>query len=304
MRNLGVFKLFVVSVLLVFISMNTFAQKERLRKDLHDVVNAHSAIVGFSLLDLQTGDTITVNGKKQLPMQSVYKFPLALAVLNQVDKGKLRLDQKIMLKKSDMLTNTWSPLRDEYPDGGVELPLSEILDYTVSESDNNGCDILFRLIGGPAKVNQYIHSIGVKNIAIVSTEEEMHADDQLQFKNWTTAYEATRLLKLFNSGKLLSKTSQAFLWKIMTETAVGAKKIKGLLPAGTLVTHKTGFSGTDKSGLTAASNDVGIVTLPNGKKFALAVFVSMTKEEEKTIDHIIASLAKLSWDYMLSTPGK
>ncbi len=83
-----------------------------------------------------------------MPMLSVFKFHIALAVLNQVDKGNLTLDQKILIKKSDLLENTWSPLREKYPDGNVELPLSEIITYTVAQSDNNGCDILLRLIGG------------------------------------------------------------------------------------------------------------------------------------------------------------
>lgn len=300
MKGFITLKKMIIAGLLLTISVNGFAQKNELRKKLQAIVISHAATIGFSLTDLQSGDTVTVNGTRHLPMQSVYKFHLALAILNQVDKGKLKLDQTILVKKSDLLPNTWSPLRDKYPNGEVEIPLSEILSYTVSQSDNNGCDILFRLMGGPAKVNQYIHSLGIKQVAIVATEEQMHKDENVQFTNWTTPVAATELLKLFYSRKILSKTSHDFLWKVMTETVTGADKLKGLLPAGTSVAHKTGNSGANAAGLTAATNDIGIITLPNGKHFAVAVFVSMTKEDEKASDLIIAELTKAGWDYMIT----
>lgn len=302
MKGFITLKKMIIAGLLLTISVNVSAQKNELRKKLQAIVNSHAATIGFSLTDLQNGDTITVNGTKHLPMQSVYKFHLALAILNQVDQGKLKLDQKILVKKSDLLPDTWSPLRDKYPNGEVEIPLSEILSYTVSQSDNNGCDMLFRLMGGPVKVNQYIHSLGIRQVSVVATEEQMHKDENVQFTNWTTPVAATDLLKLFYGQKVLSKTSYDFLWKIMTETVTGANKLKGLLPAGTPVAHKTGNSGANAAGMTAATNDIGIVTLPDGKHFAVAVFVSMTKEDEKASDLIIAELTKAGWDYL--TAGK
>lgn len=82
-------------------------------------------------------------------MQSVFKFPIALAVLDKVDKGELRFNQRIFLKKSDLRPNTWSPLREKYKNGNVYVSLKEILRTTMKDSDNNGCDILLKLAGGP-----------------------------------------------------------------------------------------------------------------------------------------------------------
>lgn len=300
MKRLAIIKSILCAVLLLTLSLNSSAQHNELRKKLQTIVSAHQAKIGFALMDLQNGDTVTVNGATHLPMQSVYKFHLALAILNQVDQGKLKLDQKIFVKKADLLPDTWSPLRDKYPAAEVLIPLSEIITYTVAQSDNNGCDILFKLIGGPAKVNQYIKKSGITEISIVSTEAQMHQDDQLQFKNWTTPRAANQLLKLFYSKKLLSASSHQFLWKVMTETSTGAAKIKGKLPAGTPVAHKTGYSGINETGVTAATNDIGIVTMPDGKRFALAVFISMSKEDEKANDAIIAELVKTSWDELIA----
>lgn len=273
-----------------------FAQNNPLQQKLDSIVSTKKADVGFSVMYLDNQKIVSLNGDKHYPMQSVYKFHLALAVLNQVDQGKLKLDQKIFVKKSDLLQDTWSPLREKYPNGNVALPLSEILKYTVSESDNNGCDILFRLIGGTGKADQFIKKQGIKEISITGTEEEMHKDDQVQFRNWTTPKAANNLLKKFLEGKVLKKTTEDFLMKIMEETVTGPGKIKGLLPQGTLVAHKTGNSGVNKEGITAASNDIGIVTLPNGKKMLISAFVSMSKESDQENDKIIAALTKAAFE--------
>jgi len=290
----------ICSILLVFFisffSLTVYGQTDKLQQRMKSIINGKKADVGVSVLYLGNKRSVSVNGEKHYPMQSVYKFHLALAVLNQVDKGKFSLDEKIFVKKSDLLPNTWSPLRDKYPGGNVSVPLAEIIKFTVSESDNNGCDILFRLLGGPHKVHQYIAGLGIKNCSITATEEEMHKDDKVQFRNWTTPKAANALLEKFCSGKVLKKNTGDFLMKIMEETTTGPNKIKGLLPSGTVVAHKTGFSGMNKEGITAASNDIGIVTLKNGKKMLISVFVSMSKESEKKNEKIIAELAKAAWE--------
>jgi beta-lactamase class A/beta-lactamase class A VEB len=106
-----------------------------------------------------------VSRNKKLPMQSVFKYHLALTVLNQIDKGNFKLNQKISVSKKDLNNNLWSPIRKKYPEG-IDLTLAEILNYTIAFSDNVGCDLLFRLIGGTKTVENYMHQIGVSDIAI------------------------------------------------------------------------------------------------------------------------------------------
>lgn len=272
------------------------AKNDKLQDKMETIINGQKADVGVSVFFLEEGKSVSVNGDKHYPMQSVYKFHLALAVLDQVDKGNLKLDQGIFVKKSDLLPNTWSPLRDKYPNGSVTLPLSEIIRVTVAESDNNGCDILFRLVGGTNKVHEYIGKLGIKDCAIVGTEEEMHKDEEMQFKNWTTPNAANALMEKFCKGKVIEKITTDFLMKTMEGTVSGPNKIKGLLPVGTIVAHKTGNSGINKAGVMAASNDIGIVTLPNGNKMLVSIFLSMSKDNEQKIDQIIAQIAKAAWD--------
>jgi beta-lactamase class A len=288
---------FLLILLFCYLTPAAIAQTNLLRQKIEQIVSQKKADVGVALYGFESKDTLSVNGGKHFPMQSVFKFHLALTVLNQVDKGKLSLNQKILIKKSDLSANTWSPLKKKYTNGNVRLPLSEILSYTVSQSDNNGCDILFKLVGGVKKVDAYMHGIGVKDIAIKATEGGMRKNWDVQFTNWTTPFAAVQMLQKFYNGKILSKSSYDFLWKIMTETSTGANRIKGELPARTLVAHKTGSSGVNEKGVTAAVNDIGIVTLPNGDHFALCVFVSNTKDNDAANEKTIADIAKAVWDF-------
>ena len=257
------------------------------------------ATVGVSVLGLDFTDTLTINNQLHYPMQSVFKFHIALAMLNEVDKGKFSLDQKILIKKSDLIPGLYSPITEKYPNANVEIPLSEILTYTVAQSDNVGCDIMLKLLGGPAVVDDYIHKTGVKDVAIVSNEENQQKDWSVQFGNWSTPAAATALLQFFYSKKLLSPKSQDFLWNTMLATSTGKDRLKGRLPAGTAVAHKTGTSNTNK-GVTAAVNDIGIIKLPNGKHYAISVFVSNSKENDADNAKIIADISKLVWDYFIS----
>lgn len=286
-----------VAFLLTFFGEQSFAQTAELRQKIEQILRSKEAAVGVAVAALESGDTLTVNGGLHYPMQSVFKFHLALKVLSLVDKGELSLDQKIHISKSDLLPGPWSPLKKKYPEGNVDLPLGELLRYTVSLSDNSGCDILFRLTGGPEITHQYIHSLGITGLSIAATEEEMQKNSDTQYMNWSTPIAAVELLRKFYKTKMLSKSSRDLLWQLMVESPLSKDKIKGLLPPGTIVAHRSGLSLRDEHGITAASNDIGIIRLPNGRHFAIAVFVSESKEDEATNEKIISEIAKAAWDY-------
>ena len=289
---------FSLFVLLIFIkSITVYSQTDQLKAQIEEIIKSKKATVGVAVMDLKNKETLTINNEVHYAMQSVFKFHLALAILNQVDKGKLSLNQKIYVSKGDIRPNTWSPLREKYPDGNVNLTLSEILTYSVAQSDNNACDILFKVMGGSKKVNEYIHNLGVKDVSIVATEAQMHSDWNIQYTNWSTPLAATSLLEKFYKKQILSKTSQDFLWKIMVETTTGSTKIKALLPKTATIAHKSGWSGSNDAGLTAATNDIAIVTLPSGSQFAIAIFVKNSTETEATNDLMIAEISKATYDY-------
>lgn len=286
-----------IIIFLLAAAFTVKAQPTLLKNRLETIIAGYRATVGICMQGPESQDTLSINGSRHFPMQSVYKFPIALAILHEVDKGKLSVDQKVMIRKADLRPNTWSPIREKYPDGNISMSLEELLGYTVSRSDNNGCDILLRLAGGTARVNHYMHSLGIKDIAVAATEAEMATGWNVQFNNRATPTAAVQLLQLFYNGKILSVKSRALLLKIMTETSTGSKRLKGLLPEGTTVAHKTGTSNTNDAGLTAATNDIGFITLPDGRHFTIAVFITDTYENGETNEHIIAAVAKAAWDY-------
>lgn len=292
MKNTTILSLLLLSTFLL--PAHTHAQLNTIRQKIGPITSTAQGHVGVALKLLETGDTLSFGANDRYPMQSVFKVPLAIAILDQVDKGRLSLSQKITIRKEE-LRPTWSPIRKKYPEGTV-MSLSDVLAYTVSQSDNNGCDILFRLLGGTAYVNKYIHSLGIDSINIVATEEDMSKAWEVQYTDWSTPLAIVQLMEGIHKGSWLAKSSNDFLLKIMTETNTGPGRIKGLLPANAVVAHKTGTSDTNAQGITAATNDAGIITLPGGQHLAIVVFVSDARAAEKTRDEVIAKIARLCWD--------
>ncbi|MBH1959446.1 MAG: class A beta-lactamase, subclass A2 [Flavobacteriia bacterium] len=285
-------------ITLLFLLVMTFSYAQNsLKKEILQLTKGKKATVAVSVLDFGSNKSVHINGNKKLPMLSVFKFHICLAVLNEVDQGKLSLDQKIFIKKSDLLENTWSPIRERFPDGNIEMPLGELIKYTVAESDNNGCDILLRLIGGTETVQKFMKSKGVRNFTIKVNEEQMHKGFEFIYLNSTTTNSANQLLKDFFDQKIVSKSSTDFLMTTMLETSTGKNKIVAQLPGSIPVAHKTGSSGKNEKGLTIAENDIGIVKLPGGKNYALSIFVSDSMESAETNTNMIADISKIVFDY-------
>lgn len=271
------------------------AQGPRFGDSVEHIGFAAKGHVGADFMDAEANEGITVHGHDRFPMLSVYKFPLALYVLAQVDKGKLALEQQITVHKADW-ARTYSPTLESHQENTFHLSLREALGAAVSLSDNVACDLLFQLAGGPSVVNDYVHGMGIDEIEIVATEMEMAADPKNMYRNSCTPAAMGTLIYYFDQGYLLSPSSTQILKKWMIETSTGPHRIKGLLPTGTIVAHKTGSSGTNAEGMTAATNDVGIVTLPNGHHLYLVVFVADSHADEATREGVIARIARFAYD--------
>ena len=288
-------KSFLLSALLTV----TIFSPTDLSKQINEIAGSSQGRVGAAVLLLESDKSVELNGNERFPMQSVYKLPIAMAALDRVDSGSLNLEQKVKVEKSELVpAKLHSPLRDKHPHGDVELTLRELLRYNVSDSDGTACDVLLRIIGGPNEVSKYLRGIGIKEIVVADTEMEMSKSDTAQYRNWATPKGAIALLKLLHEGKVLSAQSRELLTKLMIETPTGPKRIKGLLPKGAIVAHKTGTSNT-VNGVTAATNDIGIITLPNGKHLLVAVFVSDAKADLETREGVIARIVKSAYDAFL-----
>jgi beta-lactamase class A len=268
---------------------------QELQNQLSQIASAAKGKVGVAAVVLETGETVSLNSHDHFPMQSVYKLPISMAVMKQVDAGKINLEQKVRVTKDDFGSRgQHSPIRDKNPNG-TDISVSDLLRYAISESDGTASDVLMRLAGGPKAIQAYLSELKITDMTVLNTEKELGQDWQTQYRNWASPEAAVSLLRALHERRGLSESSQALLLKLMIESTPGAKRLKGLLPAGTIVAHKTGTSGSRK-GITAATNDIGIITLPNGKHLAIAVFVSDSPADEATREGVIAKIAKVAWE--------
>ena len=146
------------------------------------------------------------------PMQSVFKLPLALTILHQVEQGRFTLDQPIPFEKSDLiLPKPYSPLQDKYPEAGVDVPLRELLEMTVSLSDNTAADLLLRVAGGANVVVEYIASLGITGFHLQDGERALHRDHSLQYRNWFEPQAAVRLLRVISDHPPITAEHTALL---------------------------------------------------------------------------------------------
>lgn len=278
-------------------SVQAFSQNLiELRKEINQIISTKNATVGVSIKGIESKDTLSINGNMKMPMMSVFKFHIALAVLNEVDKGKLSLNQKFLIKKEDLQEDTWSPIRDEFPNGNMNLTLDQLLRYTVSHSDNNGCDILLKLIGGTETVQNFINQKGIKDFTIKVNEEQMRTWENL-YVNTTTPIATTELLDKFYRGNVLKKATTKYLYQLMVECSRGLTWMKAGLPMGTELAHRTGISGTNDNNLRAAMNDIGIIKLPNGKHLALGIYLKDISETRENTEKLIADLTRIIWNH-------
>lgn len=271
--------------------------------------------VGVAAVVLETGEAALLNADERFPMQSVYKLPISMAVMEQVRLEKLDLDEKVGVTKEDFVrAGMRSPLRDENPNGG-EFTIRELIRLSMVESDGTASDVLMRVAGGSSEIQSYLTQIGIRGVRVANTEKEIGGNWQTQYENWATPVASAELLRWLDAarmernsdGVVVSKdgllsasavhelTEVQWLYEFMANSNPGAKRLKGLLPAGTVVAHKTGTSGT-QNGMTAATNDIGIVSFQSGRRFAIAVFVSDSSADEKTREAVIAKIAKVCWD--------
>lgn len=268
----------------------------QLSNQINEIASEAKGKVGVTTIALESGETVaSLNPHEHFPMQSVYKLPISMAVMQAVDAGKIKLSDKITISKDDLVGRVaQSPMRLRHPNGAT-LTVEELLRFAISESDGAASDALMKLAGGPGAVQAYLTELSIKDMIVLDTEQTFSQNNTAQYRNWTTPEASVALLRALHERRGLSESSQGLLLKFMTESKPGQKRLKGLLPAGTLVAHKTGTSGTDK-GVTAATNDIGIITLPNGKRVAIAVFVSDSPADEATREGVIAKIAKAVFD--------
>lgn len=267
-----------------------------LLQQIKTLVAKTPAIVGVAAMNVETGKTVHLRGTERFPMGSVFKFPVALAVLQQVDQGKISLSDEATITP-DQFSPGWSPLRDGANGKPVTETIGRLLERTLSESDNTAADYLMMRLGGPGVVTRHLRDLGITGIRVDRSEKQMTAD---LHKPGGVARYATDprdtatpdamlalLLKLHKGDIGLSAESREIALRMMADTPTGKRRIKSAIPADAILAHKTGT-------MPGTVNDAGIITSPDGKShIVLVVFTkSGTKATEESREDVIAGIAR------------
>lgn len=263
-----------------------------LETELAKIAEAAKGRVGVGAVLIETGETAYLDRTGRYPMQSVYKVPIAMAVLKLVEEGKVRIDQEVSITPDDFVRQGFhSPIRNKNSQGTV-LPLADVLRASVSESDGTATDVLLDLAGGPQAVMTYLNGIGVSDLIVADSVKSISKDWETQYRNWSTPEGAIKLLRVLHERRAgLSEQITTLLLDLMTETETGDRRIKRGIPENATVAHKTGTGGTEK-GITGATNDIGIITLADGRHILLAIYVSDSPAGTVVREKVIADLAR------------
>ncbi|MCC6316352.1 MAG: class A beta-lactamase [Gemmatimonadaceae bacterium] len=304
---------------------------ERLRTEIQRLSTAARGKVGVGLIHLESGRELFVNGDEGFPMASTVKVPIAVQLLTRVDRRQVRLDSMITVQASDLHPGSGT-LSNLFDDPGVVLSLRNLTELMLLISDNSATDIVLRSAGGGSAVNERLAALGVTGISANRSTIQLIADaigvtDLGPESAWTlsgfaakarqvspeaskaaatafyrdprdtaTPLGMARLLQKLWKGEALSRPNTDLLLDIMLRCETGAMRIKGLLPPGTDVRHKTGSLGI------GVANDVGIVTLPDGAgHVVMTIFVKESLVDAVAQERVIAQVARAAYDYFLFT---
>lgn len=278
------------------------AVEQELAQRLKTLCDGAQGTVGLSVVHIESGKKISINGNSRLPLYSVFKLPLAIAVLKDVEENRLSVDQQIHVTPAEIVPG--APENTALWEKPVDVTIAQLIDVSIARSDNTSTDKLLQLVSGPLKVTERMRSLGFQNLDIHSTVAEFVKTRQN--RNVGSAEDIANLLVQLHQGKLLQSSQQNLLVGFMQRATTGLRRLRGDLPAGTLVADKTGSGERDAvTGAARATNDVGIITLPSGRgHLAIAVLVSESKLPAAAQEKLIAELARAAYDAYSTDPPK
>jgi beta-lactamase class A len=267
------------------------------------------ARIGVAIRHIESGRTWNWRADERFPTMSVYKYPIAIAVLKAVDAGRLRLDEPITIRQSDIRDGLSSFLDNKKLSAPRQFTVRELISGMVSHSDNTACDMLLSRISGPTEVTRTLRSLGITGMSVDLDERDMsreiirlgpHAFDR-DGRNSSTPAAMAALLEMTHRAELqLKPESQRLIIRVLAETATGARRLKAGLPPSTPLWHKTG-TGHRIGGVNLATNDVGFFRLPDGSHAAIAVFVKLGTVPDPKLEAAIAEAARHAYSLALAS---
>ncbi|HKC01692.1 MAG TPA: serine hydrolase [Sphingomicrobium sp.] len=226
-----------------------------LEQQLQSMVGGGSADVGIAALDLRTGETVSIQGNTPFPMASTVKVAVAALYLSQVDHGQRSLDDTISGQSARSL-----------------------MGRMLIHSDNRATDMLLKDLGGPRPLHDWLQQNGITGLRVDRTIAQLLSDrrDLWDRRDSSTPQAMVELLRRIYRAEIIKPQSRNYLLDLMAQCETGKNRMKALLPLGTPVEHKTGT-------LNGLTDDVGFITLPDGRRIAVAVFARGGTNRPRTI---------------------
>lgn len=301
----------MVLACLVALFFQTSGQNDRIKPllttiladSISQIVSICPGEIGVALI-INNTDTVKINNKSVYPMMSVFKVHQALAICNDFDTKGLSLDTLIKINRDKLDPNTWSPMMKDHTESSISLTVSDLLRYTLTQSDNNASNLMFKEMVNIAQTDSFINTlIPRQSFQITYTEAEMSADHNKAYSNYTSPLGAAMLMNRLYTDQLISDEKQCFIKNTLQECITGTDRISAPLidKEGIIIAHKTGSGYINENGILAAHNDVAYICLPNNICYTLAVFVKDFAGNETQASQYIARISAVV--YSLLTTG-
>ena len=306
-----------------------------LENRIEQLGRAFNGDVGIAVRDVETGFTTAFDGDSLFPQQSVSKFWVALTALDRADQGLLDLDQRVTLTRSD-LTLFHQPIAAQVGPNGYSTTLSSLMFRAMTQSDNTCNDFVLRRAGGPEAVREMLRRKGIAGVRFGPGERLLQARlagldgwrpeytgrgfyaarsalplsvRQTAFNRYVadpidgaTPNGIVDALSRLQRGELLSRTSTDRLLSIMAQTRTGAQRLKGGLQPGWRLAHKTG-TGQVLGSVQTGYNDIGLLTAPDGRHYAVAVMIRRTAAPLGERMALMQNVVRATIDYSRSEGG-
>lgn len=273
------------------------ADTSAIRAAIRQAEQRTGGTVGVHVRHLESGRTFSARSGEPFFMASVCKLPIAVHVLREVERGRIRLDDTVRLGGARVMGGS-NAFRQRVS-AGSRVTVAELLEAAVSDSDNTAANELLHLAGGPDAVTEGLRRAGLRGVRVDRDYTRLSPPSSpSDTRDTMTPEAATELLAALWSGRLLGPRERGVLLGWMTRTRNPAGRIVAGVPDGTAVAHKTGTWPREGGSGTAALNDVGVVTLPaGGGHLAVAVFVRDARAEPDAIQPAIAEIARAAYTH-------
>src|SRR4051794_27176635 len=279
-----------------------------IRDRVNELGRTFNGRVGIAVRSIEDGWSTGWKADELYPQQSVSKLWVSITALDAVDHGRVRLNDQVTLTRDD-LTLFHQPVAAKILGGGYTTTLDDLMFKAITTSDNTCNDKLMRSVGGPQAVRAMIAAKHLGAIRFYNGERALQsriagliwspsysvgnafyqARDALPLAIRKAAFDRyvedpfdgaapsaiVNALARLKRGELLSPASTARLLSIMGNTKTGANRLKGGLKPGWSLSHKTG-TGQTLGPVQAGYNDIGVLTAPDGRSYAVAVMIKRT----------------------------